>query len=400
MRHLILTVLCLLTSCIRWQDAPLSPTTKNAIYDLNKLHEITIVINEARTAGHLPGGVLWIEHDGVPYTRTHGNMSEKPRNVPAKLNTIYDVASLTKAFATTPAVLLLWERGKLGLDDKVSKHYPKFSGNGRDAITIRQLLTHTSGLRPDISLKGWNGHAACIAKCCAETPRHPPGEVFVYSDINFQLLDEIIRRLSGQRLDTFCQKEIFGPLKMTDTGYNPPASKHERVAPTTFEGNRWLRGTVHDPRARKTDGVAGHAGLFTTAPDLARFCRMLLNDGELDGVHVFKKETIAEWTRIQSPDMKDAKGRPARRALGWDVDTVYSSPRGEHFPIGSFGHTGFTGPSAWIIPGSKTFVIFLCNRLHPDGVGSVVPLRRRIGTITAEALKTLRFPAPESAAYE
>ncbi len=328
-----------------------------------------------------------MDHNGSTYTKTYGMISEQPKPTPTQLDAIYDAASLTKVFATTPAVLRLWEKGKLGLDDKVSKHIPKFVGNGRDSITIRQLLTHTSGLRPDISLKGWTGHAECIAKCCTETPRHPPGKVFVYSDINFQLLDEVVRRVSGKRLDVFCENEIFGPLKMTDTGYNPPAAKRDRIAPNTFEDGQWLRGTVHDPRARKTDGVAGHAGLFTTAPDLARFCRMLLSHGELDGVRIFNKETITEWTRIQAPNMKDTKGRPARRALGWDIDTVFSSPRGSHFPIGSFGHTGFTGTSAWIDPSSNTFVIFLCNRLHPDGKGSVVPLRRKISTLAAEALR-------------
>ncbi len=392
MRRLPLIVLCLLTGCQGWQKLTPPKPTRASTFHTNKLQLIGQAIGQARATGELPGGVLWMDHDGSTFTKTYGRISEQPKSAPARLDALYDAASLTKAFATTPAILRLWERGKLGLDDKVTKYIPKFAGNGRDPVTIRQLLTHTSGLRPDISLKGWDGHAECIAKCCDETPRHPPGTVFVYSDINFQLLDEIVRRVSGKRLDIFCENEIFGPLKMTDTGYNPPAAKHDRIAPNTFEDGQWLRGTVHDPRARKTGGVAGHAGLFTTAPDLARFCRMLLNDGELDGVRMFKKETIAEWTRIQTPDMKDAKGRPARRALGWDVDTVYSSPRGSHFPIGSFGHTGFTGTSAWIDPGSRTFVIFLCNRLHPDGKGSVVPLRRKIGTLAAEALRNHRFP--------
>jgi len=395
MRLVPLFALFLLAGCLRWPDAPPPHAAHAAAFNLNKLRAIEAAIGEARAEGQMPGGVLWIEHNGIPFTSALGKMSEQPSHATAQPDTIYDAASLTKAFATTPAVLRLWEQGQLSLDDTITKHIPEFAGGGRDAITIRQLLTHTSGLRPDIGLAGWDGHAECIAKCCAETPRQPPGKTFIYSDINFQLLDEIVRRASGQRLDAFCEKEIFGPLKMTDTGYNPPAAKLDRVAPTTFENGQWLRGTVHDPRARKTAGIAGHAGLFTTAPDLARFCRMLLNGGELDGTRIFKKETLAEWTRIQAPGMKDAKGRPARRALGWDIDTVYSSPRGSHFPVGSFGHTGFTGPSAWIDPSSRTFVIFLCNRLHPDGQGSVVPLRRKIGTLAAEALKTHRFtPAP------
>jgi len=392
MRRFPPIILCLLAGCQGWQKLTPPRATHASAFHTNKLQSIGRAIGKACATGELPGGVLWVDHDGATFTETYGRISKQPKPALARLDAIYDAASLTKAFATTPAILRLWEKGKLGIDDKVTKYIQKFAGNGRNLITIRQLLTHTSGLRPDISLKGWNGHSECIAKCCAETPRHPPGTVFVYSDINFQLLDEIVRRISGKRLDIFCENEIFGPLKMTDTGYNPPAAKHDRIAPNTFEDGQWLRGTVHDPRARKTNGVAGHAGLFTTAPDLARFCRMLLNDGELDGVRMFKKETIVEWTRIQAPDMKDAKNRTARRALGWDVDTVYSSPRGIHFPIGSFGHTGFTGTSVWIDPSSRTFVIFLCNRLHPDGKGSVVTLRRKIGTLAAEALRNHRFP--------
>ncbi|MEC8929294.1 MAG: serine hydrolase domain-containing protein, partial [Verrucomicrobiota bacterium] len=363
-------------------------------FDYEKLQEIGEAVSQAQAEGHLPGAVVWIEHRSTAYTKAFGKLSEKPTLAIAQDDSIYDLASLTKVVATTSAILRLWEQGKLSLDDPVAKHLPPFSGMDRNSITVRHLLTHTSGLRPDISLAGWNGHDECIARCCAEKPRHAPGTVFIYSDINFQLLDEIVRRLSGKRLDTFCEKEIFRPLKMTDTGYNPPTAKRNRIAPTTREGDNWLRGVVHDPRARKTGGVAGHAGLFSTAPDLARFCRMILNGGMLDGIRVFKKETVAEWTRIQSPDQKDAKGRPAQRALGWDVGSVYNSPRGRLFPHGSFGHSGFTGTSMWIDPLSKTFVIFLCNRLHPDGKGNVIKLRKHIGTLAAESLLQYDFGPP------
>jgi len=236
-------------------------------------------------------------------------------------------------------------------------------------------------------VNGWSGHQECIAKCMAELPRAAPDERFIYSDINFQLLDEVVRRVSKKRLDVFCAEEIFGPLKMHDTGYNPPAAKRTRIAPTTVTDGKALLGVVHDPRARKTSGVAGHAGLFTTAPDLARYARMLLQAGELDGVRLFKPETVQLMTSVQTPS-----SLPARRGLGWDIDTGYSSPRGHKFPLGSFGHTGFTGPSLWIDPHSKTFVVFLCNRVHPTERGpSVVPLRRTIGTLAAEAVKGFNF---------
>ena len=386
-----LIALVLLTGCLRWSETQPLPVSQATVFDFNQLSKIDEAVGQARTGGHLPGAVVWIEHRGTAYTKAYGNLSEQPTQALAQGDSIYDVASLTKAVATTPALLRLWEQGKLALDDPVVRHLPAFTGNRRDKVTIRQLLTHSSGLRPDIALAGWNGHDECLAKCLAETPRHAPGTVFVYSDINFQLLDEIIRRIAGQRFDAFCQREIFGPLKMIDTGFNPPTSKLPRVAPTTREAARWLRGQVHDPRARKTSGVAGHAGLFTTAPDLARFCRMIINGGTLDGVRVFQKNTVAEWTRVQNPAQKDAKDRPAQRALGWDIGSVYNSPRGRLFPHGSFGHTGFTGPSMWIDPLSGTFVLFLCNRLHPDGKGNVIQLRKHIGTLAAQSLRQYDF---------
>ena len=380
-----IAVIC--TSCLRWPDAPQPPQELVRTFDQGKLDAIGVAIHEARGEKRLPGGVLWLERQDVSFHRAYGMASTRPVSTVAQGDTIYDAASLTKVVATTPAVLLLHERGKLNVQDPVRVHLPEFTGQGREAITIRQLLTHTSGLRPDISVNGWSGHQECIAKCMAELPRAAPDERFIYSDINFQLLDEVVRRVSKKRLDVFCSEEIFGPLKMHDTGYNPPAAKRTRIAPTTVTDGKALRGVVHDPRARKTSGVAGHAGLFTTAPDLARYARMLLQAGELDGVRLFKPETVQLMTSVQTPPPL-----PARRGLGWDIDTGYSSPRGHKFPLGSFGHTGFTGPSLWIDPYSKTFVVFLCNRVHPTERGpSVVPLRRTIGTLAAEAVKGFNF---------
>ena len=380
-----IAVIC--TSCLRWPDTPQPQQELVRTFDQGKLDAIGVAIHEARVEKRLPGGVLWLERQDVSFHRAYGMASTKPVSTVAQGDTIYDAASLTKVVATTPAVLLLHERGKLNVQDPVRVHLPEFTGQGREAITIRQLLTHTSGLRPDISVNGWSGHQECIAKCMAELPRAAPDERFIYSDINFQLLDEVVRRVSKKRLDVFCSEEIFGPLKMHDTGYNPPAAKRTRIAPTTVTDGKALLGVVHDPRARKTSGVAGHAGLFTTAPDLARYARMLLQAGELDGVRLFKPETVQLMTSVQTPS-----SLPARRGLGWDIDTGYSSPRGHKFPLGSFGHTGFTGPSLWIDPHSKTFVVFLCNRVHPTERGpSVVPLRRTIGTLAAEAVKGFNF---------
>jgi len=384
---IIASIAVICTSCLRWPDAPQPPQELVRTFDLGKLDAIGVAIHEARGEKRLPGGVLWLERQDVSFHRAYGMASTRPVSTVAQGDTIYDAASLTKVVATTPAVLLLHERGKLNVQDPVRVHLPEFTGQGREAITIRHLLTHTSGLRPDISVNGWSGHQECIAKCMAELPRTAPDKRFIYSDINFQLLDEVVRRVSKKRMDVFCAEEIFGPLKMHDTGYNPPAAKRTRIAPTTVTDGKALLGVVHDPRARKTSGVAGHAGLFTTAPDLARYARMLLQAGELDGVRLFKPETVQLMTSVQTPS-----SLPARRGLGWDIDTDYSSPRGHRFPLGSFGHTGFTGPSLWIDPHSKTFVVFLCNRVHPTERGpSVVPLRRTIGTLAAEAVKGFNF---------
>ena len=381
----LIAVIC--TSCLGWQEASPQPQELVRTFDQRKLNAIDVAIHQARGEKRLPGGVLWLERQGVAFHSAYGMASTQPVSTLAQGDTIYDAASLTKVVATTPAVLLLHERGKLKIEDPVRKHLPEFTGQGRESITIRQLLTHTSGLRPDISVNGWTGHQECIAKCVLEVPRAAPDERFIYSDINFQLLDEIVRRVSGKRLDVFCTEEIFGPLKMHDTGYNPPVTKHARIAPTTVTDGKVLRGVVHDPRARKTSGIAGHAGLFTTAPDLARYARMLLQAGKLDGIQLFKAETVQLMTSVQTlPNL------PARRGLGWDIDTGYSSPRGHKFPLGSFGHTGFTGPSLWIDPYSETFVVFLCNRVHPTEHGpSVVPLRRTLGTLAAEAVKGFDF---------
>jgi len=353
-----------------------------------KLAEMDAAINEAIANHKCPGGVLWLEHNDAIYEKAYGHRALVPAEESMTEDTIFDAASLTKVTATTPAMMLLIERGKVKLDEFVHVYIPEFTGEGRESITVRQLMTHTSGLREDIETKtDWHGQAEAIKKACAEKPQSPPGTVFKYSDINFFLLGEIVQRVSGVPLEVFVKREIYTPLKMTDTGYLPASDKLPRVAPTeVVDGKPW-RGVVHDPTARHMGGVAGHAGLFTTAHDLARYARMLVNFGELYGVRIFKPETVKLMTSVQSPP-----GISAKRGLGWDIDTAFSSPRGEHFPVGSYGHTGWTGGSLWIDPSSKTFLIFLSNRNHPTEAGSVVALRRKLGTLAAEALGDFNFP--------
>jgi CubicO group peptidase (beta-lactamase class C family) len=359
-----------------------APAPARPVFRADKLAEMDAAIEEAIAARNCPGGVLWLEHRGAAYHRAYGQRALVPAPEPMTEDTLFDVASMTKVIACAPAVMLLVERGQVKLDAPVRTYIPEFKGQGKEAITVCQLLTHTSGLRPDIETRSdWHGQAAALQKACAEKPVTPPGAAFRYSDINFILLGEIVRRVSGLPLQDFVAREIYGPLKMSDTGYLPPESKRGRIAPTQVVDGRPWRGVPHDPTARKMGGVAGHAGLFTTAPDLARFARMLLHDGTLEGRRVFQPETIRAMTSVQTPD-----SLTARRGLGWDIDSPYSAPRGKLFPVGSYGHTGWTGGSLWLDPASQTFVIFLCNRNHPNENGSVAALRATLGTLAAEAV--------------
>jgi len=358
--------------------APLDPA---------KLQQLDTAIDTAIGEGRLPGAVVWIEHGSNIYWKAYGKRSLVPAEETMTRDTIFDAASVTKVMATTPAIMLLIERGRIKLDDTVHTYIPEFTGDGKEQITIRQLLTHTSGLTEDVSTHPkWEGAETAIRMAGATKLRAPPGTQFRYSDINFFLLGEIVGRISGQPLNEFCAKEFYSPLNMIDTGFLPPKSEIPRIAPTEMTDGVMLRGVVHDPTSRYMGGVAGHAGLFTTAPDMARYARMMLNFGELDGTRIFKPETVRMMTSIQTPpDIED------RRGFGWDIDSGFSSPRGEHFPLGSYGHTGFTGNAFWIDPYSKTFFIFLSNRVHPYGKGSVVRLYRTVGTLAAEAVTDFDF---------
>ncbi|MGB0582217.1 MAG: serine hydrolase domain-containing protein, partial [Limisphaerales bacterium] len=374
----------LLTPGCRQPEPIGQPQTKSVsiALDQSKLAEVDEEINEAITEGKCPGGVLLFDHKGEQVLRTYGNRALVPAVEPATADTIYDMASLTKVVATAPAILKLIEQGKLALDDKVQQHIAEFKGDGKEEIIVRQLVAHTSGLRPGLGRRPeWKGAAKAIEFACGEKLQTPPDTKFRYSDINYILLGEIVRRVSGEDLHAFTQRELYGPMKMTDTGFLPDPKLKPRIAPTEQLGaTNILRGIVHDPTSRRMEGIAGHAGLFSTAADLARYVKMILNQGTIDGVQVFKPESIKLMTEWQTPNTINEV-----RGLGWDIDTAYSSPRGKLFPGGSFGHTGWTGTSIWIDPYSRSFFIFLSNRNHPKG-GAVVPLRKRISTLLAESI--------------
>lgn len=361
--------------------------------DLSRLDAIPPVIEQAIADKKLPGAVVLIGRgDRVVYEKAIGRRAVEPAPEAMTTDTIFDVASLTKVVATTTSVMKLVEDGRVRLADRVSVYVPGFERYNKGGITVRHLMTHTSGLRPDVDLADpWTGYDTAIALAIEEVPTAPPGERFVYSDINYFLLGDIVKRVSGTALDQFAKANIFEPLGMKDTGFLPAESVRTRVAPTEkctpygwpCEGPdlQMLRGVVHDPTARRMGGVAGHAGLFSTARDLAIFCRMLLNGGRYNGVRVLSPLTVAKMTSPAS-----APGDPNVRGLGWDIDSSFSSNRGELLPIGSFGHTGFTGTSIWIDPLTREFVVFMSNRVHPDGKGDVTPLRARIATIAASAI--------------
>lgn len=360
-----------------------TPKSPNKTFRADKCAAMDEAILGAIASNQIPGGVLWLEHDGVAYHKAFGSRALVPQPEPMTEDTIFDAASLTKVVATTPAVMILVERGKIQLDAPVKTYLPEFTGNGREGITVKHLLTHVSGLPPGIETRsGWHGTEVAVAKGCQVPLQAPPGTAFRYSDINFILLGEIVQRVSGQPLEKFVEREIFAPLKMNDTGYLPPPAKLPRIAPTEVVNGVPYHGVVHDPTARAMGGVAGHAGLFLTAADLSRYARMLLRGGELDGVRILQPRTVQQMTQAQTPPKISA-----RRGLGWDKATSFSGPRGEHFGGESFGHTGWTGGSVWIDPATQTFVIFLSNRNHPTEAGSVGALRNRLGTLAAESLK-------------
>jgi uncharacterized protein YbbC (DUF1343 family) len=337
------------------------------------------IVLDAIRNDQTPGAVLLVWHDGeFVYRKAFGNRSLEPRREPMTVDTIFDIASLTKVVATTIAVMQLEEQGKIRINDAVMKYLPEFGQNGKEDITIRELLTHHSGLPKDVDLaEHWQGSEAAFRMAFAEKLIYPSGAHFLYSDVDFIVLGALVERVSGMALDQYCEKNIFAPLQMTHTRYLPPAAWLPQIAPTQFdEHDVMLRGVVHDPSTRRMGGVAGHAGVFSTADDLARFAEFLLTGGP-----VLSQLTIEKMTTPQQPPTSSVL-----RGFGWDIDSPFSSNRGDLLPVGSYGHTGFTGTSLWIDPTTRTFIILLTNAVHPRGKGNVVALRSKVATAVAAAL--------------
>ena len=388
--------------------------------------EVDALVNGALQAKLLPGGVVAVGSNGhVVYQKAHGNRAEEPAVEAMTEDTVFDMASLSKCMSTSVAIMQLYEQGKLNVDDPVVKYLPAFAAAGKSNITIRNLLTHYSGLAPDVSLKdAWNGKAEGVKRAMESVPTGPPGVKFVYSDINFITLGAIVEKISGEPQDVYAAKHIFGPLGMKDTGYftphcaqlfseaamvNAPSGRGtlctalkngtvlraegtaiplSRIAPTAhnddkpMDDDRILRGEVHDPTTRRMGGVAGHAGVFSTVHDVELFAQALLD--RLAGrpsTFPLKQETLRLMCSPEQP-----AGAKGLRGFGWDIDSPFSRPRGEIYPVGSFGHTGFTGTSVWMDPRSDSYVILLANAVHPRGRPPITPLRGKIATAAARAL--------------
>jgi uncharacterized protein YbbC (DUF1343 family) len=346
-----------------------------------RLTEIDQVVDDAIAARQMPGCVMLIARQGkIVFLKAYGHRSLEPIESSMAVDTVFDLASLTKPIATATSLILLVEQGKVALDDPVAKYLPEFAENGKESITVRHLLTHQGGLIADNDIQEYaDGPAKSIERVLATKPQAKPGETFVYSDVSYIVLGELVHRVSGQDLDRFAAEHIFQPLGMAETGYLPPDELRQRAAPTEKRDERWMQGEVHDPRAYALGGVAGHAGLFATVEDLAVYAQMILGHGEYGGVRILKPETVADMLRPHEV-------RGGLRALGWDMRTGFSSNRGTSFSDRAVGHGGFTGTAMWIDPGLDLTVIFLSNRVHPSGKGLVNPLAGRIGTIAAEAI--------------
>ena len=337
-------------------------TTINSQNNDYSFSQVDKVINNGIKDNAFPGGVVLVWKDGnIIYEKAYGNFTYDKSSPKVNINTLYDLASVTKVVATTTATMICYDRNLFSLDDKVVKYIPEFGVNGKENITIKNLLLHNSGL---IAWKKFYEkdlkYDDVIKEIYSSELEYKTGEKTVYSDLGIITLGKIIEKVSGKSLDIFCKDEIFDPLKMNSTFFNPNDSLKKLCAPTEID-NYWrmktLQGDVHDETSAMLNGVAGHAGLFSTANDIAKLMSVLLNKGKLNQKQFIKQSTIELFTKRYSEE--------STRALGWDTKSESGSSAGEYFSINSFGHTGYTGTSIWADPERNLFVIFLTNRVYP-----------------------------------
>ncbi|HEY2517558.1 MAG TPA: exo-beta-N-acetylmuramidase NamZ domain-containing protein [Polyangiaceae bacterium] len=376
----------------RPEPAPPAAAEAPAIDWAARFSGIDEAAGDAITEGRIPGCVVTIgRHDGVLFERAYGSSAILPEREPMRESTVFDLASLTKPIATATSVMILAERGVISLDAPAATYVPEFGRLGKGSITLRQLLTHTAGLPSETALSTFDHGRAAAMRAIDDLLPRPLGDKFVYSDVGFLVLEEVVRRVAGEDLDTFAQKNVFEPLGMHETMFHLDDALRGRAAPTEQRDGEWIRGDVHDPRAYKLGGVAGHAGLFSTAADLSRYARAMLGEGALDGARILTPRSVEQ---MFAPH--DVPG--GIRALGWDVQSGYSQNRGDSLSRRAVGHGGYTGTSLWIDPAKDLFVIVLSNRVHPDGHGAVNALAGRIGSIAGDAVAPERTLRPECAA--
>lgn len=356
--------------------------------DGQRLANMDGIIAQGIEAGKMPGCVVCVGRQGrIAWLKAYGNKRVQPTSQPMTVDTVFDMASITKPVATATSIMKLAETGQLRFAQKVSEIFPEFGSHGKDAITIRDLLIHQSGLIPDNALADYlHGPEVAWQKICDLELTAPVGEQFKYSDVNFIVLGKIVEKLSGLTLKEFVQQQLFLPMGMLETGFVPAEPLRERAAPTEQRNDHWMQGEVHDPRAYELGGVAGHAGLFSTASDLAVYAQMMLGKGTLRVPGKPLQPQILSATTVQAMTAAYPVSAGAR-GLGWDKQSPYSSNRGDLFSPQAFGHGGFTGTVLWIDPELDVFFIFLSNRVHPDGKGSVNTLAGQIANLIAAAVQ-------------
>jgi len=323
--------------------------------------EVEKVVNDAVKDSAFPGAVVLVSKDGnIQFHKAFGSFTYEDNSTKTDLNSIYDLASLTKVVATTTAAMICVDRNLFSLDDKVSEYIPEFVSNNKENITIKNLLMHNSGLPAWKKFWGVYDNSEDVLKDIYNSKtEYEPGTKTIYSDLGLITLAEIIEKVSGKPFDIFCKEEIFEPLNMNDTYFIPPDSVKDRIPPTEYDNywrNRLIKGEVHDETASLLNGVAGHAGLFSTAEDIHNLLLTLLINGRFENKQIIDSATVKLFTTKQ-PN--------SSRAIGWDIKSPTKSSAGNYFSSLSFGHTGFTGTSAWVDPLNKVIVVFLTNRVYP-----------------------------------
>ncbi len=353
-----------------------TPPGEVADLDASIRTDLDSALERAVAAREVPGAVLLVMDRGrIRYRRAAGLRTRDP-DAPLTIDTVFDLASLTKVLCTAPAVLQLAARGQLDLDAPVARYWPDFGNNGKAAILVRQLLTHYSGLVSDLTLAPtWRDMAGARRLIEAMPPLAPPDTIFVYSDVNYAVLGELVRQASGETLDAYCTRHLFRPLRMRATAFGGAQAAGRQdlpIAPTSADPDRL--GKVHDPTAARMGGIVGHAGLFGTADDLARYLRMLFDGGRARGRRVLRRDDIVEMTRNHAPP-----GALRQRGFGWDL--AGDGNTNALVPFGSYGHTGFTGTSIWADPAREIGVILLTHRVYPDNSGQVAALRAAVAAV-------------------